>query len=142
MKWFLGSLAALVLLLGGFLVFGSTPRPVSTEGLISANGIHWHPTLEIYVKGVKQQIPAAIGLGVAHQPVHTHEDDIGKGVIHLEFAGTVRNEDVQLGRFFQMWGKNMRSFGANIQMTVNGEENTDYESYVMRDKDRIELRYD
>ena len=35
----------------------------------------------------------------------------------------------------------MRSFGTDMKMTVNGEENTEYDNYVMRDKDKIELRF-
>lgn len=36
----------------------------------------------------------------------------------------------------------MRLFGENMKMTVNGEENTEYENYIMRDKNNIELRFD
>ena len=36
----------------------------------------------------------------------------------------------------------MLSFGANMKMTVNGKENTEYENYIMRDKDKIELRFE
>ena len=36
----------------------------------------------------------------------------------------------------------MRSSGTNIKMIVNGEESADYDNYVMRDKDKIELRFD
>ena len=71
--------------------------------------------------------------------IHTHED---MPVIHLEFSGVVRREDVMLGRFFEIWGKDMRSFGENMRMTVNGEPNTEFERYIMRDKDIITLQYD
>jgi len=47
-----------------------------------------------------------------------------------------------LENFFRNWGKDMRSFGANMRMTVNGVENTEFENYMMRDGDKIELRYD
>ena len=71
--------------------------------------------------------------------VHTHDD---LPIIHLEFNGVVRKEDVMLGEFFKNWGKDMRSFGSTIKMTVNGVDNTEYERYIMRDKDVIELQYD
>jgi hypothetical protein len=29
-----------------------------------------------------------------------------------------------------------------LKMTVNGKENTEYENYIMQDKDKIELRFE
>ena len=107
--------------------------------IISRRGLHWHPQLEIYVKDEKIEIPQNLGLGVVHNPVHTHED---LPIIHLEFGGLVRTEDITLGKFFEIWGKDLRSFGGNPRMTVNGAANAAYEAYVMHDGDRIELRYD
>jgi len=112
----------------------STPK----SEIISRNGIHWHPELTIYVKGEKQEIPKDIGIGVVHLPMHTHDDT---GVIHLEFQGLVRKTDIKIGQFFKNWNKDMRSFGANMKMTVNGEENMEHENYIMQDKDKIELIY-
>ncbi|TSC71132.1 MAG: hypothetical protein G01um101449_117 [Parcubacteria group bacterium Gr01-1014_49] len=142
--------ATMLLLIGG--VWWSQSLQTSDPDSISRSGVHWHPTLAIYVKGVPQEIPANIGVGPQYagapgydpqmqmMAVHTHDD---MPAIHLEFAGgPVRKEDVTLGQFFKIWGKDMRSFGSTMYMTVNGEENTDYENYVMRDKDKIELRYE
>ncbi len=126
-----------VLILAG--IWWQDARSQGDPNVISRNGLHWHPTLEMYVKGVKQEIPENIGLGAIHQPVHTH-DDLPK--IHLELSGTVRREDILLGEFFKSWQRDIRSFGSNMKMTVNGEENTEYENYMMRDGDRIELRYE
>jgi len=72
-------------------------------------------------------------------PVHTHDST---GVIHLEMSGLIRKENITLGQFFKVWGKDIRSFGTNMTMTVNGKENTEYENYLMQDKDKIELRYE
>lgn len=108
---------------------------------VSRSGMHWHPELTIYVKGEKIEIPANIGIGMNHLPIHTH-DDSDKGVVHMEFQGLVQSDATTLGQFFKNWGKDMRSFGTNMRMTVNGEENTDYEEYKMRDKDQIELFFD
>lgn len=113
----------------------------SDPSILSRNGLHWHSELAMYIKGEKKEIPANIGLGVVHQPVHTH-DDGDQGIIHMEFQGLVRKEDITLGQFFKSWGKDIRSFGGAMKMTVNGQENTEYENYIMQDKDKIELRYE
>lgn len=125
--------------LGGLIWFVATRPPIPESEIISRSGFHWHPELVIYVNGEKQEIPHNIGLGAIHQPMHTHDD---LPLIHLEFQGLTRKQDITLGRFFKNWGKEMRTFGANVKMTVNGLENTEYENYVMRDKDKIELRFD
>lgn len=114
----------------------------SDPNVVSQSGFHWHPTLAIYVKGEKQEIPANIGIGAVHQPMHTHAEDAAAGVIHLEFAGAAKREDLMLGQFFRNWGKEFNSFGTNVKMTVNGKENTELESYIIQEKDKIELRYE
>ena len=129
--------AAILLLLGG--AWWSKSLQSKDPNLISTKGIHWHPELVIYVKGEKIEIPQNIGLGAVHQPVHTHED---LPLIHLEFQGLVRKQDIILGQFFKNWGKDIRSFGTDMKMTVNGQENTEYENYEMKDGDKIELRYE
>jgi hypothetical protein len=123
------------------LVWLVVSQPKTPESdIASRSGLHWHPELAIYVKGVKQDLPANLGIvGSSMAPVHTHEAD---GVIHLEFQGLVRKSDITLGQFFKSWGKDMRSFGTNLKMTVNGKENTEYENYIMQDKDKIELRFE
>jgi len=140
---------AVLLLVGGSLWSGSLQS--SDAEVIARNGIHWHPLLDIYVKGRKVEIPANVGVGpqYAGKPtfdagmrmtaVHTHDD---MPVIHLEFPGLVRKDDIKLGSFFRIWEKDMRSFGSNIRMTVNGVESSDLEEYPMRDGDKIELYYE
>lgn len=125
----------------GLVWYAATRPPVPESDIVSRSAFHWHSKLVIYVKGEKQEIPRNIGIGAVHQPIHTH-DDSGQGIIHLEFQGLARKRDVTLGQFFKNWSKDMRSFGVNMKMTVNGEGNTEYENYVMRDKDKIELRFD
>lgn len=107
--------------------------------VIGRSGIHWHPELEIYVKGERVEIPQSVGLLGMHSPIHTHED---LPIIHLEFDGTVREDDVKLGEFFRVWGKDFMSFGSTVRMMVNGQENTEFENYHMRDGDKIELYYE
>lgn len=123
------------------------PKTPASE-IISSRGIHWHPELSVYIKGVKQEIPANIGIGVTHQPIHTHD---ATGVIHLEIQGRVTKDDIKLGRFFKIWDKQFNSnciFNScngpdgKMKMLVNGKENTEFDSYIMQDKDKIEIRYE
>ncbi len=130
-----------VAIIGGFIwLISSQPKTPDSE-IVSRSGLHWHPELSIYVKGEKLEIPENIGLNAVHKPIHTH-DDIDQGIVHMEFQGLTRKQDTILGQFFKNWGKDMRSFGANMKMTVNGKENKEYENYLMKDKDKIELRYE
>ncbi len=142
MKIFFIGLAAIVLAALASIIFLSpsdkAPRATDAD-VIASGGLHWHPSLEIYIGGVKQEIPQNLGLGAVHQPMHTHDD---LPIVHLEFAGAVKDADIKLGRFFDIWGKDMRAFGSNMRMTVNGVDNAEYEQYIMRDKDVIELHYD
>ena len=149
MKFLLITLAVVALLVGGSWAIGTMQQ--SDPDVISQSGIHWHPTLEIFVRGEKVDIPANIGLGQQYSSlptydrsmgmtaIHTHED---MPVIHLEFPGLVRTGDITLGTFLRVWGKDIRSFGESVRMTVGGAENIEYEDYIMRDGDNIELHYD
>ena len=144
------SAVVVALLVGG--TFLSRSLTSADPSVITTAGIHWHPRLTILVKGAAVPIPANIGVGpafagrasygdggMAMTAIHTHED---MPVIHLEFSGVVRTRDIVLGQFFEIWGRDMRSFGENMRMTVNGAENTEYENYQMRDGDTIVLDYD
>lgn len=116
--------------------------------IISRSGLHWHADLQILIKGEKQDIPSGIGIGAVHLPIHTHDD---KDVIHMEFQGAVRARDLQLGQFFKNWKKSFSSqcifdqcngADGSLKMLVNGKENMDFESYQMKDEDKIEIIYD
>ena len=121
-------------------LFGLSKFPESNNpNLASQDAFHWHPELTIYVKGEKQEIPQGIGLTPSHKPIHTHDD---LPVIHMEFSGAARKDEVTLGQFFKNWGKDFYSFGSTVTMTVNGEENTELENYQMKHGDKIELRYE
>lgn len=139
--WGVATLVAAVLIGGLVMAYKNSPQ-IPESDIISRNGVHWHPALTIYVKGEKQEIPANIGLMGGHQPTHTHSEDSSQGIIHLEFEGLVRKSDTTLGQFFKVWNKDIRSFGPTMKMTVNGVENTEYENYLMQDKDKIELSYE
>lgn len=109
--------------------------------VLSRTGLHWHPELVILVKGVRQPIPAHIGLeGVIERPIHTHD---ATGVIHLELSGLVKKSDTTLGQFFKVWKKTLSDFGTSTpRMTVNGVANTALLDYPMKDKDKIELYFE
>lgn len=146
-------LAIAVLILIGGASWWSKSKVSNDESLISSNGIHWHPELTIVVKGEKQVIPANLGIGAQYAyhstfdrsmgmtAIHTH-DDANQGIIHFEFGGKVRKSDLALGKFLEIWGKDMGSFGTLTKMVVNGEESAEFENYIMRDGDKIELFYE
>ena len=142
-----------VLIVGG-VIFGagmylvSRIEQVEESELISRYPIHWHPELKIKILGEYQEIPANIGIGVVHQTIHTHDAD---GVIHIEPTGAVREDDIRLGRFFEIWGKTFnkdcifdKCSGAegDLKMLVNGKQNFEFENYVMRDGDKIEIIFE
>jgi len=136
-------IALIVVIIGGSIgvfIWYLATRPAIPEGeILSRSGLHWHPELAIFVKGEKQEIPANLGIGAVHNPMHTHDSS---GVIHLEFQGVVRKDDLKLGRFFEVWEKDFMELGSTVKMTINGEDNAEYENYVMQDKDKIEILYD
>src|SRR3989344_1406608 len=82
--------------IGAFVWYLVTRPPLPEGEILSRNGLHWHPELTIFAKGEKQEIPANLGIGTVHNPMHTHDSS---GVIHLEFRGVVRKDDLKLGRF-------------------------------------------
>lgn len=145
--------AAHIWITRSFKVHGRRVHEVAQEDdIVSRDGLHWHPEITIYVKGIKQEIPQMgltnMDMSKLHamhkrmQAQHMHEGPNENGIIHLEFNGVVRKEALMLGQFFKNWGKDIRSFGANMRMTVGGIENIEYENYVIHDGDKIELRYD
>jgi len=156
MKLIVGVLVACVVLIVGlkFLV-SQEELPVDNNGvekgenaLISSNGIHWHPTLKIFIRGEEVPIPANIGLIGGHNPMHTHDPD---GIIHLEYSGIVRENDIRLGKFFELWGKtfnesqifeNVNSDTERVYMYVNGEENIEYGNYLLQHEDVVEIRFE
>ena len=144
---------AIILLLTGSLawliIWYIANRPTTLESeIIARNGIHWHPEIKISILGENQEIPANVGFGIVERPIHTHDD---MGVIHLEFSGLVKKNDVQLGQFFKIWGKKFNKDcifdkcsgeEGKLKMLVNGKENSEFENYLMQDGDKIEIIYE
>ena len=132
-----------------------------TRDIVSKDGIHWHPHLAIYIKGQKQEIPANIGIGKQYSSskwydpmmsmtdFHTHDTS---GELHWEvMEGPVTKDHVTLKAFFEVWGKTFNSAqifdykngsDGTVKMTVNGQPNTEFENYQVKDKDQIEIRYE
>ena len=136
----------------GYGIFWVVTLPKLPQSeVITRSGLHWHPNISITIKGKKVKIPANIGIGAVHSPMHTHESD---GTIHSEFSGVVRENDMRVGSFFDGWGKDFSADSimgnmvegdggtGTIRMMVNGEENTEFENYMMKDGDKIEIIYE
>jgi len=135
------------------LIYWSKVLESNDPDIISIKGLHWHPVLEIAVQGKKVEIPANLGIGQTYKglptfnpqmsmtDIHTH-DDVSSGIIHLEFTGIVRKENIQLKNFFRIWGKDINSFGTNPRMTINGEPSTLFGEYEMKDGEKIVLNYE
>ncbi len=80
---------------------------------------------------------------------HTHDTS---GEIHWEvMQGPVTKDHVALKAFFEVWGKPFNSNqimdakngpDGTVKMTVNGQPNNEFENYQVKDKDKIEVRYE
>lgn len=78
--------------------------------------------------------------------MHTHDDS---GQLHWEvMKGQVKKDDVRLSQFLAIWGKKFTSsciFGycngpqGRFTFKVNGQDNPDFENYLVKDKDKIEI---
>lgn len=148
------ALLTVVLLVGGIFLFSSRESQevsVPEEQIVSRTGLHWHPTLDIYIKGKRQEIPANIGIGAIHQEIHTHDEDAKDGVLHMEMNGLVTKDETELGNFFKIWGKkfskdeifeNKNGAEGEVKFFVNGYENQEFEKYRMKDRDKLEIRYE
>ena len=133
--------------IGAWLWFNETSVPESE--MISQNGLHWHAELKIGILGEEQDIPAGIGLEKPpHKPLHTHDRE---NIIHWEFSGLVKEDDLRLGKFFEIWGRKFNKDcifdkcsgpDGQLKMLVNGEENSEFANYVMRDGDTIEIIFE
>lgn len=136
-----------VLILYGLFWIVTLPRIPQSEVVLN-NGLHWHSKLSITVNGKNVNIPADIGINAMnHSSMHTHKSN---GIIHMEYSGVVYKKNLDLGKFFDIWGKKFSqdSFMGNsigkkgtIKMTVNGKENSELENYSMKNGDVIDITY-
>ena len=86
-------------------------------------------TLEIYVDGVKQNIPANIGItNSCQRSLYTLSDD---GVIH---AGWTKEYPFEVGQFLWIMGFDIRSMDdAKSKIYVNGVESPQYIHALLQD---------
>jgi len=141
----------IAILFGGVFLFSnqqSQETQVPKDQIVAQNGLHWHPTLLISIKGKQQEIPKDIGIGATHQPIHTHD---ANGTLHMEMNGLITKEQTKLGNFFRIWGKEFNSScifdkcngrEGKVRFFVNGQESNKFENYLMKDKDKIEIKYE
>lgn len=126
------------------LALTTTPREAS--GVIAHGervAYHKHAIIEYYVDGVKQNVPADIGVpltdshplagygpaGIA--PIHTHD---GTGLIHLESRD---QRDYSFGDFLELWDLDLS--GKNASLIANNQPVAEMKSYVIQDQDSLKL---
>lgn len=98
---------------------------------------HFHATLTITVDGATEVIPANVGIiSGCMAEVHTHDTT---GEIHIESSQP--GKTFRLGDFFAVWSKTIDRPGYTLEMLVNGQLRTNGSDFVLRDDQRIELRY-
>lgn len=140
------------LLIGVIALFGIAKLSSgNTSGAVVAEGVpdepvHWHPHLTIEINGENIVIPANVGLGSVHAPLHTHD---ATGTLHIE-NDYPSFKTIRLGYFFEVWNKNFNSecifdYCTNetheMKVFVNGVENFEYGDYVMQELDEIKITY-
>lgn len=115
---------------------------------IPTTPIHWHANLTIIIDDQYIPIPANVGLGKAHQPMHTHDND---NVIHVE-NNYPNKRTLQLGYFFEVWNKQFsedcifdyctdNGTKGILTMTVNGQPSDTFGEYIIRDADSVIIQY-
>ncbi len=153
-KILISAVIGTLLILGGGVFFLTKGENVNVpdDQILAKAGLHWHPKLTITINGEKKELDNSIGMaGNIHQEMHTHDEDYKQGVIHMEMKGVVTKDETKLGRFFQVWGKDFNSnkildkeatTAGMIKMSVNGQQNNEFENYLMKDGDNIEIKYE
>ena len=99
--------------------------------------LHIHPTLEIEVSGRRETIPANLGI-VRGCMAEVHIHDIS-GTIHLESVSA--GKTFTLGQFFAISGKSLERPGFRLEMTVDGSANAQLGNLILKDKQKIVLKY-
>ncbi len=98
--------------------------------------MHIHPELIIEVDGKPESIPGDIGIGgVCERAIHTHD---ATGQIHVE---SQVQRDYKLSDFFIVWEKPILREGYDLEMTVDGVVFSEYGALMLKDKQKIALKY-
>lgn len=99
---------------------------------------HIHPILTITVDGVKEEIPANIGLSECERAIHTHDEDALQGVIHVESQD---RRSYTLGDFMSVWGKPIVRENHALTATADGIPVEDPTTLAFKDGQDIKLDY-
>ena len=130
------------------------PDPISQDCL-NHDGLarHDHATLQIFINGEQELIPANVGImtdicnqeGEEMHAVHTHDSS---GRLHIESNEDI---DIPIGVFFDIWGHHFDETGIfeyrvnsthELVMTVGGQQINEYDDYLLiNTSDIIEIRY-
>ena len=130
------------------------PDPISQDCL-NHDGLarHDHATLQIFINGEQELIPANVGImtdicnqeGEEMHAVHTHDSS---GRLHIESNEDI---DIPIGVFFDIWGYHFDETGIfeyrvnsthELIMTVGGQEINEYDDYLLvNTSEIIEIRY-
>ena len=127
--------------------FDNLPAAEINIGSHQNIALHIHSDLEIKINGQNFPIPANIGISTGiMRPLHTHDSS---GEIHIEGPYA---RDFSVGEFFQVWNKTFNSScifeyctdyenRSTLKMFVNGQENTQFENYIMREGSEILIEF-
>lgn len=145
-KTIIWSAGVFILLAGLFLyprIFGNGGAGNSSSGvpcLVPNLPLveHIHPQLTIIVDDKPEIIPAGIGMSLCEKAIHTHDEDAGRGIIHVE-AQVKR--DYVLADFYDVWGKPISREGYHLEITVDGEAVQNAENIILKDEQRIAMKY-
>ena len=118
-----------------------------------ATPVHWHATPIISVCGEAKQIPLpAPGQHLGTGLLHTHED----ALIHIE--GTITDSSqITLGVFFSSIGVKFseteimdkkngdacpNGLQGKVSMEVNSQANNEFENHIIKDGDKISIKFE
>lgn len=123
---------------GTIIPFGNTDIACLPNGHVNLTD-HVHPELTITVDGVKEVIPANVGIVPnCMSEIHTHDET---GVIHAESYIPGRVQDMTLADFYAVWDKNPQREGYALEIFQDGELKNSIEEVKIIDLSKIELRY-
>lgn len=131
-----------------FLISACSNKDVLSYNLREHKNLvmHIHPTVEIYIEGEKQIIPANIGISnTGMRVIHTHDSS---GILHVESPVP---HQFFLKDFFTIWEKQFSNSCIfdycedethQLTVLVNGVESTVIEDVPLMDKDLIQIFYE
>lgn len=122
----------------------SSHRYILTECMSESAPVHYHVTLKMSYLGRPMPLPNNVGVEEnCMHPLDTHDGKSNQ--VHIHYT---RPYPFTIGDFFTVWGVifNKDQFSGTfvsdrrkIVMKVNGKVNTEYENYVMKNGDTIEI---